>query len=217
MDYKYRLIIYLFVLSVSILCGIYRLRNRDNATKTIILLLSITLISEYAAHQAALQYGTNMFVYHFFAPLQLIFVGKYFDQIANSRKRNLGVIVGLIGAAFAIINGLFFQPLDILNSNFLLFEGLIVMGLALYTFQNILTDNKIDIYRYEHFWIVVILIFFWSITYIWWALYTVLQEKERYVLSHITKVLWSVNVITYAAIGFVLLYFSGNRKQLIHE
>jgi hypothetical protein len=106
-----------------------------------------------------------------------------------------------------------------LNSNFLLFEGLVIMALSLYAFQLILTDDTINIYRYGHFWIIVILIFFWSITYTSWALYSVLRVKKLFVMPFVTHLLWTVNILTYAAIGFVLLYFSGNgsKKQLAHE
>jgi len=217
MDSNYRFFIYLAVLFLAILGGIYKFKTKDIGTKLIVILLCLTLISEYTAHWAASQYRNNMFVYHFFAPLQLFILGRYFDELDPHRKQKTGQIIGILGAILAIINTAFYQPLEMLNSNFLLFEGLVIMGLALYTFQRILTDDKIDIYRYGHFWMVVIFIFFWSITYTWWALYTVLHEKERFVLSHITKVLWFVNIMTYAAMGFVLLYFSGNRKQLAHE
>ena len=106
-----------------------------------------------------------------------------------------------------------------LNSNFLLFEGLMIMTLALFSFQRILSNDSVDIFRYKHFWVIVVLIFFWSITYTAFALYSVLRVKKLFVMPFVTYLLWAVNIITYAAIGFVLLYFSGNgsKKQLAYE
>lgn len=212
--------IYLTVLSFALIGGVYKISQRDFATKTLVALLCITLLSELTAHWAAIKFRNNMFVYHFFSPIQLIFLGVYFDNVISRLKRiQFAKVVCAIATIAAVVNTVFFQSLKILNSNFLLLEGLIIMALALYTFQLILSDERINIYSYGHFWMIVIFIFFWSITYTWWALYTVLQEKERYVLSHISRVLWAVNIITYAAIGFVLIYFSGNgsKKQLAHE
>lgn len=210
--------VYLGVIFLAAIGGIYQLRYRDGASKILVLLLFLTLISEITAHLAALRFHNNMFVYHFFSPIQLIVLGKYFDSIVDSlKKKKLGLTIGIIAAIAAIINAKFFQPLDVLNSHFLLLEGLIIMALALYTFQRILSDDKINIYRYGHFWIVVILIFFWSVTYTTWALYSVLRVKKLFVLPIVTYLLWSVNIVTYSTIGFVLFYFSSKRKRLTNE
>lgn len=211
MDPNSRFIIYMIVIVLAILGGLYKLKYQDSGSKVIVALLCLTLLSEYSAHWAALKFGNNMFVYHFFAPIQLIILGVYFDKVDRFNRRRIGLFIGTLGAIIAIVNTIYFQPLKMLNSNFLLFEGLIIMGLALYRFQRILTDEKIDIYKYGHFWMIVILIFFWSITYMWWALYSVLHEKNQFLLLFVTDILWVINIITYSAIGFVLLYFSGKR------
>lgn len=207
--------LYISVLFLAILGGIYKLSEKDKASKVLVILLSLTLVSECTAHWAAVKFRNNMFVYHFFAPVQLILLGIYFDFIGRVRKRKIGLMIGVLSAIVAIVNTIYFQPLKILNSNFLLFEGIIIMGLALYNFQGILTDETINIYKYGHFWTIVILIFFWSVTYTTWALYSVLQVKKLFLIPYISHVLWAINILTYSAMGFVLLYFSG--KRLNHE
>ena len=210
---------YLGVILLAILGGLYNLRYRDTASKILLVLLCLTLASELASHLAAIRYQNNMFVYHFFAPVQLIIIGLYFDSINNNKRSRIGMLVGVLGIAVAIVNNLFFQSIKVLNSNFLLFEGLMIMTLALFSFQRILSNDSVDIFRYKHFWVIVVLIFFWSITYTAFALYSVLRVKKLFVMPFVTYLLWAVNIITYAAIGFVLLYFSGNgsKKQLAHE
>ncbi len=211
MEPNIRFVIYLSVVFLAILGGIYKLKGKDQASKILVLLLCLTLLTEFTAYWAAIKFRNNMFVYHFFAPIQLIVLGIYFDNIDAHKKRRIGFFIGTLGAIIAIVNTIYFQPLKMLNSNFLLFEGLIIMGLALYSFQHILTNEKIDIYKYGHFWIIVILIFFWSVTYTIWALYSVVGLKKLFVMPIVTHLLWSVNIVTYLAIGFVLLYFSGKR------
>ncbi len=207
--------LYISVLFLAVMGGVYKLNQKDKASKVLVILLTLTLLSECTAHWAAVKFRNNMFVYHFFAPIQLILLGIYFDFTGRVKKRRIGLLVGVLSALVAIVNTIYFQPLRILNSNFLLFEGLIIMGLALYSFQGILTDETINIYRYGHFWTIVILIFFWSVTYTTWALYSVLQVKKLFLIPYISHILWAVNIITYSAMGFVLLYFSG--KRLNHE
>lgn len=212
MDANSRYFVYLGIIFLAILGGLYKLKYRDRASKILLVLLCLTLISEFIAYWAAIEFRNNMFVYHFFAPVQLIILGIYFDTIERRfKKRRVGLLIGIGGAIVAAMNTIYFQPLKILNSNFLLFEGLVIMGLALYTFQRILTDERIDIYRYGHFWMIAILIFFWSVTYTTWALFSLLQIKKLFLMPYVSNVLWTVNIITYLAIGFVLLYFSGKR------
>ena len=212
--------IYLGVILLAIASGLYKLKLIDSASKILLLLLCLTLASEISSHWAALVFKNNMFVYHVFAPIQLIVVGMYFDNILEGfKKKRKATIIGIIASFAAVLNTVFFQPLQILNSNFLLLEGLIIMALALYTFQLILANESINIFQYRHFWMIVILIFFWSVTYTTWALYSVLGVRKLFVIPYVSYTLWAVNIITYAAIGFVLLYFSGNgsKKQLAHE
>lgn len=208
--------IYLGVIVMAIIGGLYNLKYKDKASKILLVLLCLTLASEITSHWAAMKFHNNMFVYHFFAPIQLIVVGMYFDNIVHRfKKRKVATVIGIIAAMAAVVNAVFFQSLQILNSNFLLFEGLIIMALSLYTFQLILSDERINIFRYGHFWMIVILIFFWSVTYTTWALYSVLGIRKLFVIPYVSYILWSVNIITYSAIGFVLLYFSG--KRFSHE
>lgn len=216
METNIRFFIYLSVVFLATLGGIYKFKDKDKASKILVFLLCLTLLTEFTAYWVAVKYRNNMFVYHFFAPIQLIVVAAYFDNILHQfKKRRIGIAIGVIAAIAAVINTVFFQSFQILNSNFLLFEGLIIMGLALYAFQLILSDERIDIYRYGHFWTIVILIFFWSVTYTTWALYSVLQVKRLFVMPFVTHLVWSVNIVTYLAIGFILLYFSG--KRFSHE
>ncbi|HYD22715.1 MAG TPA: hypothetical protein VEB40_14635 [Flavipsychrobacter sp.] len=204
--------IYLGVIFLAILGGAYKLRSKDTASKILVALLCLTLASELIAHWAAIKYRNNMFVYHIFSPIQLIVLGVYFDKVVGRlHKKRIATTIGIVAAIAAVVNTAFFQSLKTLNSNFLLLEGLIIMALALYAFQLILSDDKINIYRYGHFWMIVILIFFWSVTYTTWALHSVLKVKKLFVMPLVTHLLWTVNVITYSAIGFVLLYFSGKR------
>lgn len=208
MDAHWNFFLYLGVIFLAILGGVYKLKHKDTASKILLVLLCLTLVSEFITYWAAIKFGNNMFVYHFFAPIQLVLLGIYFDNLEHRFRRKIGLLIGASGIVIAIVNTAFFQPLKILNSNFLLFEGLVIMGLALYTFQRILADERIDIYKYRHFWMIVILIFFWSVTYTTWALFSVLQVKKLFLMPYVSNVLWIVNVITYSAIGFVLLFFS---------
>jgi hypothetical protein len=206
MDTTTLFFMYMTVILLSICASLANFKVWDKASKIIILLLGLTFLAEATAYVAAEKLRTNMFVYHIFAPIQLLVIGKYFDAAVFTNKK-IGQWIGLFGIAAAISNSLFLQPIEMLNSNFLLFEGLAVMGMSLYSFQPILSDARLDIYKYVHFWFILILVFFWSMTYTIWALYAILELKKIFLIPFISLIILAVNIITYFGIGVVFLMF----------
>jgi len=214
MDTNSRYYLFLLVLMSAVIVGLYNLRQKDKPVKIMVLLLCITLASELTAYWAAVKFQNNMFVYHIFAPVQLLILAKYFDEIEPYlKKQKVGIIVGIVGILGTIINTYFYQSINTLNSNFLLFEGLIIMGLSLYTFRRILNTETINIYRYPYFWFNIILVFFWSVTYTIWALYSVMLIKKIFLMPYIATVLWGVSTISYLAMAVVLFTFSNKRLE----
>lgn len=200
---------YIVVIITAALSGLLRFKKRDKASKLLVMLLLLTLISEMTAYVCAIVYHNNMFVYHIFAPIQLLLLGLYFDNTIDLfKKKRIGIKVGILGVITATINTILFQPLNTLNSNFLLFEGLIIMAMVLYAFQRILNNDNIDIFRYHHFWFNIILVFFWSLTYTIWALYNALYTQQFAFTAYLSTIIKTINIITYAGFGVVFLYFS---------
>lgn len=206
MDTTTLFFVYMSVILLAISGSFVNFRSRDKASKIIVILLGLTFAAEAAAYIAADKLHANMFVYHIFAPIQLFILGKYFDT-AVFKKRKIGLITGIFGVVVAILNTIFLQPFQTLNSNFLLFEGLAIMAMALYAFQKFLINDRLDIYKYEHFWFILILVFFWSMTYTVWALYAILELKKIFLIPIISLMILVVNIITYFGIGLVLLIF----------
>ncbi|WP_276132480.1 hypothetical protein [Polluticoccus soli] len=194
------------VILLAISGSMLNFRGRDKASKMIVFLLALTFVAESAAYVAAEKFHTNMFVYHIFAPIQLLMLGRYFDT-AVFKQRKVGLITSVLGIVVAAFNTIFLQPIQTLNSNFLLFEGLVIMAMALYAFQKILANERLDIYKHEHFWLILLLVFFWSMTYTVWALYAILGMKKIFLMHFISIMILIVNIITYFGIGLVLLIF----------
>lgn len=206
MDITTLFFVYMSVILLAISGSMVNFKSRDNASKMIIFLLGLTFVAESAAYVAAAKFQTNMFVYHIFAPVQLLVLGMYFDN-AVFKQRKVGLMTSIFGIAVAILNTIFLQPFQTLNSNFLLFEGLVIMAMALYAFQKILANERLDIYKHEHFWFILLLVFFWSMTYTVWALYAILGMKKIFLMHIISVMILVVNIITYFGIGLVLLIF----------
>src|SRR5690606_22765624 len=97
MDARSRFFIYLVVLTLALFGGVYKLKRRDRASKVLVVLLCLTLVSELTAHWAAIKYRNNMFVYHFFSPVQLILLGVYFDNVVWTLvKKRITISISIV-------------------------------------------------------------------------------------------------------------------------
>lgn len=206
--------IYLAVLATAVLCCAYRFTKLDNAAKYIGLFLLATLLSEAAGFYASWRYKNNMPVYHVAAPIHFLLICFYFNAWLDvfGRKR-IGIYLGLAGIPLAIINTLYLQPLHTLNSYFLLFEGTCIISMSLFAFYRLLDNERVKIMRYPHFWFSYIFLFFWSITYVNWAMYRLLGVKVAKVIPFIGTLLWFINVVTYLCLGLVILLYPVKNKN----
>lgn len=195
-----------FYIYTAVLCfavfSAFTSRNRDLSFRCLKLLLTLTLIAEVTAHILAVVYRNNMVVYQLFVPLQLVLVGWYYHY-SNPvlRKFRIGIIITIAGIVAAVTNVLLLQPPDTFNSNFMLFTGFCVIGMALATFYHFYTDEKfVKLTTNPHFRISLVFLFYWSCTFISYAFHETLEEAA---FQRVYIFIWLVNLVTYASLGFV--------------
>lgn len=215
MSHSLRYYIYISIIIIAITTSLLRYRKLDRASKTLSVLLIVTLLSETVAYYMAKYYRNNFPVYHFFAPVQLFIVGLYFNySVEKFRKKNIGLYIGIAGIALAVLNSLYFQPLHTLNSYFLMYEGFCTVFMCLYAFNQMFLDDEYNMLSLPHFWFTFILLAFWSITYVNWGVHEVMRINMIDIMSITAQVLWIVNVLTYSGIAFVFLFY---RKNIIQR
>jgi hypothetical protein len=193
--------------------GLAKFGTLRNGAKMIVVLLGCTLLSEYMADLLARRYRNNMVVYHVYAPLHLFLVSLYFNQSISSFKRqHLGWYLGFASIAVGLINSLFFQPIEVLNSYYLLFAGFVIISMSLYAFYRILENDEIGTLNNPHFWFSFILLFFWSVTYLNWAVYQILSKNVTEYMALVRFALPLVSAITYFGFGLVFLFYPKKQK-----
>lgn len=131
----------------------------------------------------------------------------YFSYILKGfRKNKIAIWTGLIGIIFGIVNFTILQKINAFSVNYLLFEGFCVILLALIAFYYLLlNEDDLKLHLYPHFWFTSILLFFWSVTYVTWGIFPLIQSKENVQL--VGMFIWLINVISYAAITLVFLLY----------
>ncbi|MEO6833611.1 MAG: hypothetical protein ABI378_13490 [Chitinophagaceae bacterium] len=168
--------------------------------------MMLTLLVEPTAYFASQRWHNNMPIYNIFSPIELFLVSLYFNYaVTYLRRRNLGIIIGGAGIVLSILNTIFLQPIDTINSNFLLFESTTIIIYCLLALHQILLDEEHLPYRYAHFWITLCFLLFWSATFTGWGFYALLLPTDKSIISLFDKILTTANFIFYLGIGTVLM------------
>ncbi len=186
----------------------------DTATKVFLVLMGVTVISELTAIYVAGKYHNNMPVYAVFSIVEFALVSLYFGQsIDVFSMKKAGYIIASIGIVAGVLNLLFLQGITKFNSYFLVFEGIGIIGLALFSFfRLLLAKDELKLYRYPHFWFATILAFFWSVTLLNWSLYDYIMTYHKDIIGVVRWSIYAVNMITYSAISCVFILYPKMQK-----
>ncbi len=195
----------------ALCCGSAFYRRSDIAFKILTWLLGITFFVEGGAYFLAYARGSNLPLYNVFLLAQFLFLSLYFNfSIDTFRRRRIGIWIGLTGVTLGIANGLLFQSLRQVHSYFILFAGITIISMSLYSFARSMLMREEEnagpaLLRCPHLWIAASLVFFWSTSFLLWGLYEYFAHYSKAALPRIHIAIRLVNIVTYTAIGTVIL------------
>lgn len=208
MNTNRQFVIYICFLFLVFLLGLIRYKRSDIPLRIMTLIMGATICSEFFSHYTAVHYKNNMPVYHLYAPVLLFLIAMFYNySLPFFRKRKIGYWIGIAGIVVAALDIKFLEPLDTLNTNFMLLEGVCIIAMALYSFYYLYTDISItELKTSTLFWISLAFLFYWCSTFVGWALLKVLiMVKKKEELTVVYDGLWVINLLTYLAIGIVFL------------
>lgn len=209
---SYKLVMFL----VSVF-AIFHFRKMDLASKIICILIWVASITEALAWYSAKRFHNNLPVYNVFSYLEFMLVCLYFNySVSTFRKRNIGYYIGFAGIILGVLNTIFFQPINTLNSNFIFAECLCIVSMSLYSFYKLLlASDNLYLQSNTHFWVPCVLIFYWCTTLFSWGMYDffagLLQDKA----AILNSCLLSVNIITY--LSYATIFFVPSKIKNINE
>lgn len=207
MDYYFRLYSCLIILSIATILAMIRFRSLDKGGRIFCLLLFLTFISEHTAYWLARTKGNNILVYHLYNPVEFFMLALYFNETIDIfKKKKIGIYIGIAALLLGVVNSLYIQHIDEINTYYLLFEGLCIISISLFSFYQImLKDTYTSPIKDPHFRISFLLLFYWCITFISWGVYeTVTVDKHAIIITYI---LWVANILFYLGITVVLLLY----------
>jgi hypothetical protein len=208
--------LYLGVLFVLSAISVIGKMTKGNGRRFLSLLFCCTFVSEVFAEILSRVIHNNLMVYHCFNPIQFLLISLYYNSIIPEfRRKKTGFYIGILGIMFALTNSLFIQTVNEFNSNYLLFESILIIAMSLHSFYSIIKRDDIDILKHEPFWISLVFLLFWSITYTYWGLGYAFDTSEGHIFWIMIDILWIVNMLTY--MGFAVIIILGKKNKLLNE
>lgn len=201
--------IYFLILGLLFLTGVLRWRKFSLADRSLSILISITTLVELLAFYFDLTHHNNLFLFHFFGPIQLSLFGLYFFRtLAHKFSKSAIVVVSALGTFFSIYNSLLLQDINSLNSNFLLFQAVAIILFCLMSFHELLLKEDLNPYQYTQFWVSAALLIFWSSTFTTWGLYNFIPNNQPKLISVVSIALITINYVYYSAIAVVFIFYA---------
>jgi len=199
----------------AVLSSVYKFKRIDTPSKILSACLLIGLFTEIIAYCMARTIHYNVIVYATYSLIEYCMYVAYFHYLNSPLTTTKAMVMGIAGVLFWSSEILFINHFKNVNSNFLLFEGLMVIGLSLGTFISWQrNEDFLYVHRYPHFWFVCLLVIFWTITYLSWGVNYYLNKNVQELGFIINYTLLIVNIITYLGIGVVFLLYS---KMKVHD
>lgn len=157
--------IYLFIIFISIIIGVYFKMVKRKEFCYLVLLLALTFIVESIANYKILDKSFSRgWIYVLFVPIQYFLLSFYFRQIINSKTiKNYIFISIILIIGWNTYNPIFLYGINNLNyNNILLSCILFCIWSILYFIQLLKTDTNDNISQNSNFWICTGTLFFYS-------------------------------------------------------
>ncbi|MBE9668128.1 hypothetical protein [Mucilaginibacter boryungensis] len=173
MNYYISVIMSLSSSALPVLIAALRYKMLDKASRIIFYLLTLAFLTECVAAVVAYKYRNNLAVYNVSNLGQVFLIALYFNYCSNTlKRRNIGLLIGLFSIVVGVLNMWFLQPIKTYNSNYFLYQTLIVLALGMFVYtQFLLNQTYLKIQRSPHFWFILVLFFFYVFNFFTMSLY----------------------------------------------
>ncbi|WP_461789465.1 hypothetical protein [Pedobacter sp.] len=159
--------------AMTCLVALLRYRILDKGMRFFAISCITAFFTELLALIWAFYYENNMPVYAIYNVVEVLLVCLFFNySIPSLRRKNIGLWLGVISALLGIVNLMFFQPLKSLNSNFIYYQGILVIALSMFAIIDEIMRSEENGNRFSpKFYISVLLIIYWVVSFLYWGLY----------------------------------------------
>lgn len=213
-SYLIQALIIIIIVAFATTIGLILFKKQDKASKYVTLYLLSVLATESISLWSAYQYQQNNPIYNIANIIDFILISLFFNySISSFKKHNTGIKILLGGTFLAVINLLLLQSIYILNTNFLAFESVAIVGMCLYYFYDFLKSDTYITKLPIHFWISALLLIFWSFTLFHWLVGFYLMYTKSNMAEWPYHIITVVSALTYLSFG--ILFFNYRKMSQV--
>ncbi len=210
------ILIYYTVVLTALIVGMAKYRQLDKAMQVVVLLLLLTAIGEmlsYITSEMKAYFIRNR-IFHVDCIIEIFLISLFFIYaIKPKHYRKLIVLTVIVWPTMGILNIFLLQSFDTFNENMLMLESFSTITMSLYFIYWLLKNDRVkNIFAYPHFWVAILWLLMWSITFFFWAFVRVLYSERWPYIDTAMHIQAIVNIVAYAGIAAVLILYPKNLK-----
>lgn len=205
-----RILIYWGLLVCLAVICIARWHRFSRADRWLAGLMIVTVFQEAVAYLLAVRYNDNVASYHIYSPIELSLTGLYLiESMPSFRRKKLAWVTVGTAVGCGIINTAFLQPFSAFNTYYLLFESTSIILLSLWSLYKVMLREDDRPLKRVHFWLLILLLCYWSATFMSWGVYNVMLASRPW-LSHtiFTATLNVANLIFYLGVAWTFVRYN---------
>ena len=207
-------VVYSLALLVVLTLGLRRWKVAGNADRLLIVLLIIATLHEGSSLLLILNKRTNMPNFHVYSPLELLITCWYFRESATLPSlKKTATIASVTGVAASVANTFWLQPIQTVNSNFLLYEATTIIILCLLSCYDVAIREEVSPFATAKFWVTVCLLIYWSLCFATYGMLGTQDHMQPLVYIAVETVLLSGNLLFYAGLALIFIYYKRLRPS----
>lgn len=194
---------------LAFIAGMYRFALLDTAAKIFCLLLALSFIAECLALYCTLRYHNNLTVLHLYSIVEVTIVCFYFNySVRLFRGHKIGICLGILSFLLGVGDIILPGQLTHFGGFFMYYDGLVTIILGFtYIIEATALYPGADIFRQLHFWVAIVLIFFWSCTILEWTAYDAIIRAMPTFKLYFSYLLCALNYICYLVIALTFFRY----------
>lgn len=215
---KIIIMIYLFVLLISVFLGIYYKITKPKEFYYLVILLVITFLVEFVSHyQLFMTNKVAGWLFAFFLPTQYCLLAMYFQKIIKSVKIKNWIIVSIpIVIGWNACNSIFFQSFKMLNTYAILLACILYCVWSIAYFIELLqADTNENLSQNPHFWICTGTLFFYASSFFIIGFIQIINKGDKELAAKFWFLIRVFNIVLYGLYTYGLLCQVKYRNLLI--
>lgn len=198
-----------WIILVPVFVGLYRGSYKRVAFNCIFFYVVLSFITEMASWWMNFHHMNNLILFHVFSVVEFFLLMEFYRQFASLNLSRAIRICQVAFAVFALLNALFYQPIDAYNTIPRGIMGILFILISLYFFFFVLAQKRLKTEKNAFIYTNSALLIYFSATFPVYAL----SNSILFLSDSINEILWSIKSFITVLFFFLLAIALWIQKQ----